>query len=222
MRKIICFLFVLSCSLWVMADDDLSPNGKEPKPKSKAEAEARQRLKDIMEEAFQLHCQWGKNIEHDDSDSINIYDYPVCQKIDDLDRRYCSDDWNKLKNAVDSIDSKLPEDEQGYWDAGYWIKGQGVYCCTFGKIVKVKREGNNRLFIVYSYDAVESIFEGIDESGNEIWNDYPLVYYATAAVNMVYERGNWYIDDFYERYEDEEEIMESCKIGMKAYLNNPY
>ena len=109
----------------------------------------------------------------------------------DLNSQFCSQDWNATVNAVLEIDKKNP-DEMGFFDADYWVMGQDAADKIHIKDVKVVDVSNTKATVEMTIANFEPV---------------------SATLEMVFERGNWYIDNFIDRSMDID-----WKDNMKEYI----
>ena len=111
-----------------------------------------------------------------------------------FDREYCSAAWNKVRNQVTEKDSRL-EGEMGFFDFDYWIMGQDFQDVS-ATDVKVQQINGDKATVTLT----------LHNCGNAT----PL------TLAMVYERDNWFIDDFLTPGEGS---TDSLRDDMNAYLN---
>ena len=93
------------------------------------------------------------------------------------DEKYCSDDWNKTLLEITEYDQQNNPDEPGFFDADYWVMGQ-----DFG-------------------DLSVSDFQLVEHDGNQAKVKFDLHNFGHVSpirVDLKFERGDWFIDDFYE------------------------
>ena len=94
---------------------------------------------------------------------------------DGLDDRFCSDEWKGLVAKVVDFDSTNNPDEIGFFDADYWVMGQD------------------------SQDLSASDFNLVEEKGNKAIVEFNLHNCGSITkvrLEMVRERGDWFIDNF--------------------------
>lgn len=115
-----------------------------------------------------------------------------------FDKKYCSDNWNSLLEEVAAIDNANPEGEMGFFDADYWIMGQDFADLSVSD-VKVKQIEGNDAMVVFN----------LHNSGNV----------TRVKLDMVFERGDWFIDDFTDNYVEDNEDDSSWKRGMIEYID---
>ena len=93
------------------------------------------------------------------------------------DEKYCSDDWNKALLQVAEYDQQNNPDEIGFFDGDYWVMGQDFSDLSISDIQVVKKEGTKA--------KVEL-------------NLHNMGHVAPIRIDLSYERGDWFIDDFFE------------------------
>ena len=94
---------------------------------------------------------------------------------DGLDDRFCSDEWKGLVAKVVDFDSTNNPDEIGFFDADYWVMGQD------------------------SQDLSASDFNLVEEKGEKAIVEFNLHNCGSITkvrLEMVRERGDWFIDNF--------------------------
>lgn len=94
---------------------------------------------------------------------------------DGLDDRFCSDEWKGLVAKVVDFDSTNNPDEIGFFDADYWVMGQD------------------------SQDLSASDFNLVEEKGDHAIVEFNLHNCGSITkvrLEMVRERGDWFIDNF--------------------------
>jgi len=111
--------------------------------------------------------------------------YNKCNENDELsleplskanfEKKYCSDNWNAMLAKVSAIDAALPEGEMGFFDADYWIDGQDFSNVSASDVKVVKIDGDNATvtFTLHNCGGTNTI-----------------------TLTMVFERDDWFIDDF--------------------------
>ena len=114
-----------------------------------------------------------------------------------FDEKYCSANWNKLLDEVATIDKALPDGEMGFFDADYWIMGQD-FSDVSATDVKVEKIDGDQAVVVFN----------LHNSGNV----------SRVKLDMVYERGDWFIDDFTGNYSEDAEDQFGWKGGMIDYI----
>ena len=110
------------------------------------------------------------------------------------DEKYCSADWNKVLGKVSEYDAVNHPDDIGFFDADYWVMGQEFHELSISDIQVIERSKDN----------------------NKAKVEFKLHNYGSATVvyvDMVYENGNWFIDDFTDVDNDID-----WKAEMQAYL----
>ncbi|MBR3445871.1 MAG: DUF3828 domain-containing protein [Prevotella sp.] len=91
----------------------------------------------------------------------------------DLDKDFCSESWNERCRAVVEKDAQNP-DEMVFFDADYWVMGQD-YDNPHARDIKVVKMDERTA-------VVELLLHNM--------SDIPV------RLEMVFERGKWYIDNF--------------------------
>ena len=94
---------------------------------------------------------------------------------DGLDDRFCSNEWKGLVAKVVDFDSTNNPDEIGFFDADYWVMGQD------------------------SQDLSASDFNLVEEKGDKAIVEFNLHNCGSITkvrLEMVRERGDWFIDNF--------------------------
>lgn len=107
------------------------------------------------------------------------------------DEKYCSQEWNELLGKVVDYDTTHHPDDIGFFEADYWIMAQ-------------------------DYDNPKATnFKLVEQKGNRAVVDFEIHNFEVkhARVEMVNERGNWFIDNFIEPDYDLD-----WKADMKDYL----
>ena len=109
------------------------------------------------------------------------------------DDKYCTKEWNSLLQKVNDYDSTHNPDEIGFFDADYWVMGQDFAELSISDLNVVKRKGNDAEveFILHNHSARTKV-----------------------KLEMVLERGDWYIDNFIDSTYDID-----WKEGMEEYLD---
>ena len=95
--------------------------------------------------------------------------------IPEPDSLYCSKDWNSWVNKVREYDSENNTDEIGFFEADYWVMGQD------------------------SQDLSASDFNLVEEKGDHAIVEFNLHNCGSITkvrLEMVRERGDWFIDNF--------------------------
>ena len=94
----------------------------------------------------------------------------------DLDKMFCSDDWNKTVKATREKDKEF--DGIGFFDADYWVMGNDLY----------EFDADNFKFEALDMDSTPrtaSVLLDLHNCGNV----------SPVRVNLVFEHGEWKIDD---------------------------
>ena len=125
----------------------------------------------------------------------------INQRIDTIykyksDKLFCSESYRALEaEAV-----KLSEErDEIYFDGDHWINGQDIDPKWSYKVKKIELEG----------DSVA-------------WADITIHNFSDSRVKLrlLYERSDWFVDDFYFYYKDGGTIQELReKEGMKEYIS---
>lgn len=108
------------------------------------------------------------------------------------DEEYCSEDWNKTLMEVAEYDQQHNPDDIGFFDADYWVMGQDFSELSVSDIKAVKHDKEN------------AVVELILHNGGSP---------TQVRLNLVYERGDWQIDNFIDIDNDLD-----WKKEMKDYL----
>ena len=142
-----------------------------------------------------------KTVANANIDSVKHTKDYINQRIDTIykyknDGQYCSESYRALEaEAV-----KLSEErDEIYFDGDHWINGQDIDPKWSYKVKKIELEG----------DSVA-------------WADITIHNFGDSRVKLrlLYERGDWFVDDFYFYYKDEGVIKELReKEGMKEYIS---
>ena len=103
-----------------------------------------------------------------------------------FDSKFCSQEWNKKLSKWEEIQEKTGELIIG---ADYWVMGQDFSPNLQLKNVKVINVSGNRA-------TVKVFFHNFKDT--------------TATVKLVFERGDWFIDDF-------DDWKEGLEISIKEY-----
>ena len=111
-----------------------------------------------------------------------------------FEKDYCSNDFNKVLKEVEEYDKEHAEDDLGYYESDYWIQGQDWGDLSM-KIESIKDLTDNsaKVRVIITNLGTEELVE----------------------LPMVFERGDWYIDNFitFGEYGYDE------KLGMKEYIS---
>lgn len=142
-----------------------------------------------------------KTVANANIDSVKHTKDYINQRIDTIykyknDGQYCSESYRALEaEAV-----KLSEErDEIYFDGDHWINGQDIDPKWSYKVKKIELEG----------DSVA-------------WADITIHNFGDSRVKLrlLYECGDWFVDDFYFYYKDEGVIKELReKEGMKEYIS---
>lgn len=103
----------------------------------------------------------------------------------EFDSKFCSQDWNKYLNKAKEIQEKTGD---LIIDANYWVMGQDFQNLQLKNVKVINVSGNRATVKVFFHN-----FEDI-----------------TATVKLVFERGDWFIDDF-------DDWKEGLEISIKEY-----
>ena len=112
-----------------------------------------------------------------------------------FEKDYCSEDFNNVLKEVEEYDKKHADEyEMGYFESDYWIQGQDWNDLSM-KIDSISEltENNAKVRVIITNFGEEELVE----------------------LSMVFERDDWYIDNFITFGEfgyDE-------KLGMKEYIS---
>ena len=93
------------------------------------------------------------------------------------DEKYCSDDWNKALQAVSDYDQQNHPDDIGFFEADYWVMGQDFGDLSVSDSQVVEHDGNKA------------------KVQFDLHNDGEVI---PVRLDLQFERGDWFIDDFYE------------------------
>ena len=116
-----------------------------------------------------------------------------------FDGLYCSDDWNQTVAKVTEKDSKN-DDEIGFFDADYWVMGQDFSELSISDVAVESINGSRATVVMMLHNCGSA---------------------TPVRLTMVYERGNWFIDDFFEDYDASGPDTASWKNSMLNYLKEP-
>lgn len=94
---------------------------------------------------------------------------------DGLDDRFCSDEWKGLVAKVVDFDSTNNPDEIGFFDADYWVMGQDPQDLSASDFNLVEEKGDHAI-VEFNLHNCGSI--------------------TKVRLEMVRERGDWFIDNF--------------------------
>ncbi|MBQ6227555.1 MAG: DUF3828 domain-containing protein [Prevotella sp.] len=90
------------------------------------------------------------------------------------DEKYCSKSWNDLLEKVIEYDTTHHPDDIGFFEADYWVMGQDFDHPTVSNLKLVEQKGDRA---VVDLDI----------------NNFEVIH---VRLEMVNERGDWYIDTF--------------------------
>lgn len=92
--------------------------------------------------------------------------------------KYCSKDWGKLVSKIAEIDSLSHRNEQGFWEADYWIMGQDWHNLSISD-VKVQSCADNQAIVTFQLHNFDTA--------------------KPVTLKMVNEDGQWRIDNFMDK-----------------------
>ena len=113
----------------------------------------------------------------------------------ELDKKFCSKDWNATVKAVIEKDNQNPE-EMGFFDADYWVMGQ-----DFSKKIYATDLNLEKLLMD------DTPWEAAVTLKLHNFSEIPV------RVNLIYEGGEWKVDDLTDLSNDLD-----WKKSMKEYL----
>ena len=113
----------------------------------------------------------------------------------ELDKKFCSKDWNATVKAVIEKDNQNP-DEMGFFDADYWVMGQ-----DFSKKIYATDLNLEKLLMD------DTPWEAAVTLKLHNFSEIPV------RVNLIYEGGEWKVDDLTDLSNDLD-----WKKSMKEYL----
>lgn len=113
----------------------------------------------------------------------------------ELDKKFCSKDWNATVKAVMEKDNQTP-DEMGFFDADYWVMGQ-----DFSKKIYATDLNLEKLLMD------DTPWEAAVTLKLHNFSEIPV------RVNLIYEGGEWKVDDLTDLSNDLD-----WKKSMKEYL----
>ena len=147
-----------------------------------------------VEEAGQYAIETVQRLYEAVSEAYSSEDWQT--KSNELDKKFCSQDWLATVKAVIEKDNKNP-DEMGFFDADYWVMGQD--------------------FDTQNLHASDFYLEKIlmEDKPWEAAVTLKLHNYGEipVRVNLIYEGGEWKVDDLTDiRYDLD------WKQSMKEYL----
>ena len=90
------------------------------------------------------------------------------------DEKYCSKSWNDLLEKVIEYDTTHHPDDIGFFEADYWVMGQDFDHPTVSNLKLVEQKGDRA---IVDLDI----------------NNFEVIH---VRLEMVNERGDWYIDTF--------------------------
>jgi len=112
----------------------------------------------------------------------------------DFEKDYCSKDFNDVLKQVEDYDKEHADDDFGFYESDYWIQGQdwNELSMRIESISELK-ENSAKVRVYISNFGEEELVE----------------------LPMVFERGDWFIDNFitFGEYGYDE------KLGMKEYIS---
>ncbi|MBR1493019.1 MAG: DUF3828 domain-containing protein [Bacteroidaceae bacterium] len=113
----------------------------------------------------------------------------------ELDKKFCSKDWNATVKSVIEKDNQNPE-EMGFFDADYWVMGQ-----DFSKKIYATDLNLEKLLMD------DTPWEAAVTLKLHNFSEIPV------RVNLIYEGGEWKVDDLTDLSNDLD-----WKKSMKEYL----
>ena len=113
----------------------------------------------------------------------------------ELDKKFCSKDWNATVKAVIEKDNQTP-DEMGFFDADYWVMGQ-----DFSKKIYATDLNLEKLLMD------DTPWEAAVTLKLHNFSEIPV------RVNLIYEGGEWKVDNLTDLSNDLD-----WKKSMKEYL----
>jgi len=113
----------------------------------------------------------------------------------ELDKKFCSKDWNATVKSVIEKDNQTPE-EMGFFDADYWVMGQ-----DFSKKIYATDLNLEKLLMN------DTTWEAAVTLKLHNFSEIPV------RVNLIYEGGEWKVDDLTDLSNDLD-----WKKSMKEYL----
>ena len=134
-------------------------------------------------------------------DSVKHTKDYIAQRIDTIykyknDGLYCSERYCALQSEVIKLSD---ERDEIYFDGDHWINGQDIDPKWSYKVKKIELEG----------DSVA-------------WADITIHNFSDSRVKLrlLYERGDWFVDDFCFFYKEDGTIKEIRELeGMKEYIS---
>lgn len=113
----------------------------------------------------------------------------------DFDKQFCSKAWHKAVEQVNEKDSQNA-DEMGFFDFDYWVQGQDFNQLSATDVRVVSIDGDKAVVALNLHNCGEVT---------------PL------RLRMVYERGDWFIDDFIVKVDGRDD---SLRADMDRYIKN--
>ena len=165
------------------AGDASSPSSSTPSPSA---SDATSTESDVVKRVEQIYNDvLSNNYAAEEEEGIDN------QVTVSPDEKYCSQSWNALLGKVIDFDTTHHPDDIGFFEADYWIMGQDFDHPT------------------------ASHFELVEENADRAVVDFELHNFGVTHVRlqMVKERGGWYIDNFIDLDNDFD-----WKAGMTDYL----
>ena len=108
------------------------------------------------------------------------------------DEKYCSEDWNNTVEKVNEYDQVHNPDDIGFFEADYWVMGQDCQDLSVSDITLEEKKSDRA-----------TVKLNLHNSGSVI----------PVRLNLVFERGNWFIDNFIDENYDFD-----WKSEMQLYL----
>lgn len=121
------------------------------------------------------------------SDAYSSEDWMA--KSSELDKKFCSQDWNATVAAV--LEKDKGTDDIGFFEADYWVMGQDFDAENL----------HASDFVLKDIDISEKPWRATVSLKLHNFSDIPVV------VSLVYEAGEWKVDD-----------LDQWKEDMKEYL----
>ena len=113
-----------------------------------------------------------------------------------LDKAFCSEDWNMWLKRVIEYDKQLSEDMVGFFEADYWIMGQDWDDLSVSDV-----------HVKAMTDSIATVAFNLNNFGSV----------TAVQLKMVREGNEWKIDDFIDVTYDMD-----WKANMKEYLNTQH
>ncbi len=119
-----------------------------------------------VEQIYQDVLASYQRIDEEENDENQIIKSP--------EEKYCSSDWNKVSEEVAEYDTTQHPEEIGFFEADYWIMGQDFDNPTASDFKLVEQKGDRAVveFVMHNFKPIH------------------------VRLEMVHERGDWYIDNF--------------------------